>query len=326
MTTLYPGVRDAAAATELSVSAGAHLTGIDIRLIRAATVALHGHVTGLDPRQAGPTSVELNGLVFRDGGLTAAIRPDGTFEFLGVPAGSYSVSVQEVKYPSPQLAPSQTLEVSGGPVADLALAIEPKVSLRGNLRFDPAVANVNLQRLTVSLRGPSSGPLALNANVKADGSFEFTNLFRSTYDLNLSYGKYYVKSAQLGGTDLLKSGFTLSGSAGPLLIVLSDQTAKIKCVLRDENGLPVPGASVVVLPDNVADRLPYLPQVLTDEHGEASFTEPPGAYMVFAWDETEPVRWKDSDFIASVRSRSKTVRIGEGQSASVDLTLPASPR
>jgi protocatechuate 3,4-dioxygenase beta subunit len=326
VTTLYPGVRDAATATELSASAGAHLTGIDIRLIRAATQALHGDVTGLDPQQPDFASVELNGLVFRDGGRAAAIRPDGTFEFLGVPSGSYSVAVREVKYPSPQLTANQTLEVSGSPVADLALAIEPKVSLRGNIRFDPPVANANLQNLTVSLRGPSPAPLALNAKIKADGSFEFPNLFRSAYDLNLNYGKYYVKSAELGGTDLLKRGFTLSGSAGPLLIVLSDQIARIRCVLRDENGLPVPGASVVVLPENVSDRLPYLPQVLTDEHGQASFMEPPGAYMVFAWDETDPVRWMDPDFIASVRSRSKTVRLGEGQSASVDLTLSPSPR
>jgi hypothetical protein len=95
-TTFYPGTATISAATAVDVPTGGERTGVDITLSPVPAVRVSGRIQG--------TSNDYSGLVLRlvELGLedlgegseaaTAMVRADGSFTFLDVPHGSYSLS------------------------------------------------------------------------------------------------------------------------------------------------------------------------------------------------------------------------------------------
>jgi hypothetical protein len=104
----YPGVAAASGAMSVLVTAGATVSGIDFKMIRAAGVRVSGRVPpSITPR---PVSVGLMGgspMQMPMPGMppTTSIAADGSFEFLRVPQGSYTLMVN----PSNPLLPRLTI-------------------------------------------------------------------------------------------------------------------------------------------------------------------------------------------------------------------------
>src|SRR4030095_5702308 len=102
----YPGVAAASGATSIVVTAGATVSGIDFKMIRAAGVRVSGRISpAINPK---PASVRLMGSAPLTGmPPVTSIGADGYFEFLRVPPGEYRIMVS----PSHALLPSLPISV-----------------------------------------------------------------------------------------------------------------------------------------------------------------------------------------------------------------------
>ncbi len=93
----------------------------------------------------------------------------------------------------------------------------------------------------------------------------------------------YVKSAKLGGVDVLNTGFHFAGEPDKVLeIVLGKNAGSLAGRVEDENKQPVGGVFVILLPDMAGARLyrtDMYKTTSTDAAGSFQIkTLPPGNY------------------------------------------------
>jgi hypothetical protein len=200
--TYFPGVLSESKARALTVTAGAKLSGIDFETIMPSTYTVSGRVV-LPPGQQAPP----NPLIALAGPTTLSTtpRPDGTFEFLRVRAGSYNLRSSFAV-----LLPPIPVEVVEADVTGVEIVI-------------PAVFPV---MVTVSGAAPRTSLLFTDV-VKKNNLSEVAGAQRFT--INLPEGEYRVvpgrtangyevKSLTAGTADLFKNTFKVAGNASPLEI------------------------------------------------------------------------------------------------------------
>ena len=167
--TYYPGVTATAGAKSLLIGAGAAIEGIDFTLSRATGVRVSGRV----PLSAGrPSLVGMSGGsgAFRTN--TAQIKPDGTFEFLKVPPGNYSITA----VPANGL-PNLQIVVNDKDI-DVGLPSGPGVRVSGMVGLGSRSARPPGQK--VVLTGTSAWA-QVEAVVDATGKFEIASIPAGTY-------------------------------------------------------------------------------------------------------------------------------------------------
>jgi hypothetical protein len=138
----------------------------------------------------------------------------------------------------------------------------------------------------------------------------------------------YLKAVRMGDRELPGQVLELGGSA-TIEVVLSSRTATTAGVVHQEgSGQPARGAAVLLIPqekERREDGNAYLEATTDDSGGFAIRNVPPGEYRAFSW-ETRPrvVDYMDPDFVHPVDGKGVSVTLGEGSSASIELTaIPA---
>jgi hypothetical protein len=158
-----------------------------------------------------------------------------------------------------------------------------------------------------------------SAQSKPDGSFQMLGVPDGDYALRV-YGMeqgWYVRSARLGGEDVLEKGLQLEkGVTGTLEIVLSSSGAQLEGAVTDRDK-PAGGAEVVAKPE---PETPYnrmrSRNATTDQNGRFTFrTLPPGKYRV-----TAKLASASPDTPATA-SEPKVVTLGERDHQTLRLTL-----
>jgi hypothetical protein len=141
--------------------------------------------------------------------------------------------------------------------------------------------------------------------------------------------QYYLKSATLDGADVLENGLTLMAGEPPgkLALFLSLDGGSIQGTVLDEDGKPVAGAVVALIPDQPhRDREDLYSNVRTNSMGQ--FTMPglaPGDYKLFAWEDLERHSVEDPDFVRLFEDRGKEVEVHAREQQQVQLqVIPAS--
>jgi hypothetical protein len=168
--------------------------------------------------------------------------------------------------------------------------------------------------------------LNLNATVAADGTFSIPGVPPADYRLRVNggAGTFYVKSARIGGADLLNDLLRLERQPpGPIDIVLSTKVATLSGTVVDDRRNPAANTSVVLVPDNARrERWDLYRVVSTDAMGRFNFTNVvPGDYKVFAWEAIEGNAYQDPEFIRRYEDRGTPVRLAEGAASTVELTV-----
>jgi hypothetical protein len=162
--------------------------------------------------------------------------------------------------------------------------------------------------------------------VKPNGSFLLKNVFDDDYELYVDGlpANDFLKSARLGGLDVLAAGVTIDSKQTPGLldILISPNGARIDGVVSKDQK-PFQGASVTLVPDpphRSEKRLFVL--TTTDQLGHFSFQGvPPGDYKVFAWESLDTGAYRSAEFLQPFENQGESVHISEGSSVSVQVDL-----
>jgi hypothetical protein len=166
-----------------------------------------------------------------------------------------------------------------------------------------------------------------SAQVAADGTFVFRNLFDGNYRVVLAghTEEFYLKSASLGGSDVLDSSLSLTDTEGATLEIELSQNGGSLSVTVVQDQKVVPGVMVALVPDPPKRQRNDLYRIrFTDQFGRLNMVGlPPGDYKVFAWDSSSGVDVQEPEFLKTYEDRGKSVHIEEKNRQSIQVDLIA---
>jgi hypothetical protein len=291
-TALHPASADLAGATAITVAPGAEVTGIHIRLHKTAAYHIRGQAVDAQTRQPVPGGVVQARLCTFDvldllpGGLpAAAVRPDGAFDVSGAAPGLYCLTIQLGRPGGIRFAQT-TVKVAGQDVNGVTLAIAPALEIPGTLLSETPLPQVR-EGLRVTLLPESGNGPSPNTLVKPDNSFVLQDVLPVSYQLQPVPlpRNFYLKSIHYGDQDVPDGRLNVTATATPLTLVFASDTGQVSVTVQAADGTPIPGAMVVLAPDEPrAARNDLLRTGFTRPDGVATIPNvAPGAYKVFAW-------------------------------------------
>jgi hypothetical protein len=276
----YPGVRTPAEARIITVVAGSVATGIDFTLAQPSGVRVVGRIRNL------PTSAP-SGLFYanllplgpqRVRPLDVVVAPDGTFEFLKVQSGTYTIQL------TPQGPQRLQIEVGEKNIDGIELTATPTIFGRVTMEDGSplplqqeavALGMETLFRLRAS-RPSITGASVATTNVRQDGTFALSveTVGEYTIAADLLPTGYYVKSAIHGTVDLLGS---------PLSLTESSPTTELRLVLTSARPEGTPAGVKVVGRVTGLERTPAGPRVLVSIQSAQATGNPPVHRAGQAW-------------------------------------------
>lgn len=314
--TWYSGTVDPQAAALLKIQPGQTASGVNLALLKSVEQRIAGTIDSRNTGPAGPITIHLQP---RGTGLSAmpdisTVVPDSAPGFaIEAPPGEYNLIAQKTdgrtRYTG--LAP---VDVTTHDVTGVNVTLQPPVTISGKLSIAgsddlKAFANSNVAVTAEPKEAVSEVP---PAPVAADGTF---SLIVSAGLGPLDIGVvgmppgYYVKSI-VEGPDLTE-------------IVVSPNAATVSGVVHDKDGEPIAGATVVLVPG--------FRTTVTDQTGYFAIASlAPGDYTLFAWDQIQPNRYYDADFLKAAADSGQPLTLQEGSQEVVNYPAimaeaPAAP-
>ena len=321
----YPGQPDSPAAATVDFPAGRE-GRVDFNLPRYATVRVRGTVSGQPPQRSVGLTLIRRGMPPGAGVIRPAIvRPDGTFEVVGVGPGSYWIT-SDYYEGAMRWTARVPVQVGGSDVDGVNVRLEQAFSVPGTLKTESetetgqVTARGNPLNFNLREAGESTGGGGHVAWAKDGRSFTIENVAAGVYRLTaFPEGKIFVKSATAGGQDLLGEGAAITGPGNLVEIVLSDNAGAMDVQVEDGDGKPAESAVILLSEGRQAKTL------RTNATGRLSTQGlPPGRYQVTAWDDSTEVEYANPDWMRRY-AFSQTVTVEAGQTASLKLTQSRLP-
>jgi hypothetical protein len=323
----HPGTTAAKDAAPIHLAAASVASGADIRIKKVAGFTVRGNIMDGD----GPPNV--SGVVPRlasadQTGYGAAARPgpDGSFEFDGVPTGTYNLyasrpDIRGMGAADIAVSAATTVEVRGGDVEGVLLRMKPSVELHGTVTFgSPCYAAGTTVTLAPSR---SSYPLGVpGGEVSSDSTFTFGNVPPGVYYFLFSDGgRCYVKSLSYRGQPASPDALSIDAS-GTLEIALTPFTSVLTVEVVGQDGKPLPRAQVHVTD---MDDSPLAGAITLDTGQTRIAYLRPGTYRVYAFEMVQTIRTPNLDYLKAFENRANTVTLGATGTATVQVTaIPAS--
>lgn len=342
--TYYPGTSDGSRASIFELKSGDEISDIDFVFAPkppARTYKIRGRVVNsigspdaiigamLFPRSDEDQSIRMNE------GRTE-VQPDaktGEFEIPDVPPGQYTVAAFWMAGRK-HGATTQSVDVIASDVDGLSLVLSPGISIAGRVTFEGQSAatakNVTVTILPVEAdSGFAFG--GTQTAVQPDGSFLLSEIVDGSYSLRVfsSCGECYLKSAKASGIDLLDAGIQVASGAGPssVAVVYSSETAFVNGTVTRKDGLPAPGALVVLVPlKNSHPKSEEYKSSATDQYGRFEIRGvPPGHYNAFAWEKIDEGSYADPDFLRPFENMAESVDLNANDRKTVQLQMIPAP-
>lgn len=94
-------------------------------------------------------------------------------------------------------------------------------------------------------------------------------------------------------------------------IALSHNAALVEGIVQDKDDQPVPGATVVLVPEaRLRFRRDLYRETNTDQFGRYHFSSiTPGGYKLFVWSDVEPGIWFDPDFLKDAEDHGNSITL-----------------
>jgi 5-hydroxyisourate hydrolase-like protein (transthyretin family) len=334
--TYFPGTTDSSRASVLEVKAGDEIPRIDFFLAPQAgtkTYRIRGHVTNaLGAQTEGSITVMAfprNSEEENSFGRYLA-QPDGktsNFTIEGLVPGPYTVTAFSF---GGQRAHSaiQEIEITNSDVDSVSLVVTRGAEISGRVFFEGQTASDG-ENLLVALESrsidfPYFG--SSQAKVKGDGTFVISDVGDGTYSIRVysSCHQCYLKSATAGGIDLLAQHLTVASGSGEsnLELLYSSNTGKASGVVAGADGLPVPGAYVMLVRDRDSPDAASDSKATTDQNGRFEIEGvPPGRYraVAFAKTGTDSADFDDPDFVKPFADKAESFEISAGSTTNLQL-------
>ena len=339
---------------------GVDLTVVEARAVRLRGQAFAGG----QPARGATVSIFARGGSFGGFSIRSATASDtGAFEFRGLGPGSYEL-VATLNAPSnatffagtplgtaagiamgpggamtpmpsapsaPRMAARAVVDVFGTDIENVLLNMDTGFTLAGRVTVegragiegDPALANVRVQLQS----DPNIPPLQIpTATLEGNGTFSIAGITPGNYRLSVSGlpRNTYVRSARLGGADMLNGGLPLDRDPrGTLEVVLGTTPGTVEVMVTDDKLTPAAGVTVVLIPEaSQQKRYDVYRNATSDSSGRVRLEGiVPGDYRVYAWEEVETNAWTDADFMRNFENRGTGVRIGDGGRATADVRV-----
>ncbi len=335
-TTCFPNVPHLTEATALEIKDSTEVPGIDIRLNKTRTVSVQGHVTGLPSSGAGSVTI-LNLNSKADGPIGNALHPraivasaDGKFEFRNVPPGSYIIHSLPTGLGNAPYVVKATVEIGDQPITSLDVPAFVPFELKAKITAepDPDLKLPSIRAILTSADGINASVAMGSAN--PDGDITISNAVPGRHRIYFQGvpPTHYIAQLRLGDQILSADEVEISSAAAPLSIQIARSKNEVSGLVRDEKGDPTPGAAVALVSD---PRRPYrMKFARTDQNGVFKIGGvAPGDYLAIS---IEPLldggnALEDEDYLKPLLSKMKKVKVQDGSSPSVELTvLPAPER
>lgn len=310
---------------------------MDFFLKRVQTFHIRGRVVNAI-NKASPTGIELDLFASEPfGGLYPSLRvkdSQGQFDMPGVAPGSYFVRARLKDGDELLGGVRRPVTVVNDDVNEVRLVLTPGPTIAGSVEAKGAIALSSLHIILAERYIAHIDWTHNEAATKTDGSLEFDGVPDDHYFLRISGlpQNFYVKSANLGGKDILDSGFEVSGGLPPgpkLKIVLSDDGGRLagSVIL---NSKPLGDALVTLLPADFSKRSSdwWCKSTKTDGSGNFAFAAiRPGDYRVFAWEKIIGGEGEayDPSFLDHFEDQGQEIQVDSGAALTLQLNaIPAS--
>ena len=338
----HPGTTDVATAVAVPLSLSEQRSGIDVTIQLVPTATISGTITSptgqLPPMlqvrlvPTGPQPEMLAGAGLR--GVTAQIRPDGTFVFPGVAPGNYVVrAMVGWSRTGPSAGPTQwaasDVSVNGDDLS-VHLALQPGVPVTGRVVFEgtqpPTPAE--LQGLAFTLMPPASGgelqSLGGGGKVDASGLFVFPNVVPDLYRYAYTWGassagdKWTIKSAVANGREAFEAPLrVLPNEPVEWTITFTDRPATLTGGLQEEGGRAATEYYILVFSTNRAHWTPGSRRIrMTRAGSDGTYTVkglPAGEYFLAALLDLETGEWNDPTLLDRLVKSSVRVILRDGE-------------
>ncbi|HML18135.1 MAG TPA: carboxypeptidase-like regulatory domain-containing protein [Bryobacteraceae bacterium] len=302
----YPSATDAKSAEVMDLAPGVEKSGVDFQMKPVPVTQVRGTFAGdvwrgyenlllqlMDVNETGPG---------RFSGGSSVDSSKGTFEFKKVFPGSYLLIGFSQGDPAGRIGVAQRLEVKDQPVETVlewrrAMDISGTVEVENHTNQPVAMNQIRIQLAPDNATGlPFS-----QAPVQDDGSFTVKSVLPAQWRVH-AQGPVFLKSAWMGTDEIAGQLLDLTaGTAAPLRIVVSDNTATIQ-------GTGPANRQIVmehVEGQAVSDRIAGI-----DNNGHYTFSGlAPGNYRLMVGDAFDD-RTPDA---------AKEITVQEGETATVDF-------
>ena len=333
--TYYPSATNPESASQIEITPGSQIGGINITLVRVRAVRIKGHVTNL---AEGNSRRRVNVMLmprdspgfFMPRAIARPLDAQGNFQMQGVVPGSYLLRA-DYNEENRRYTARLPLEVGTSNIEGVELNLQPAAEISGHVVIeengDLKGANLNIQ-LQPKVSGPMMG--GGSAMVKDDLTFKLQNITPDPFDINvfsLPEG-FYVKSIRLGQQVVTDTGadFSQGVTTEEMTIVLNPNGGQIDGTVQNAKGDPSAGTTITLIPDAEHQTVNSLYKVAnTDQTGHFTIKGlRPGEYKIYAWEDIEPGAYQDPDFMKPHESAGEAVSVKEGSHNSVQLkAVPA---
>lgn len=317
----YPGPLEAGAASAMQFPAGRD-NKVDFTVKEVLPVHVRGTISGMpEGRGIGVNIVPRNTNVDGGGGrnIPGNVR-NGTFDFRVV-AGSYMLTADYFEA-GKRLTARVPIEVGSADLDNVEVHLDSGFTVNGAVHtISQSGKTAALPQFGITLR--PAEPVNGTSQLKWDAdhtSFTFNEMLPGNYRLDVfPPAPYYVKSATLGGQDVLGSEAAIALGAGPIVVTLSDDGGSIEGDVVDSSGQPTSAGVMLV-------HGPRATTINVSPAGHFRFQNiAPGDYMIYAWDDAAQVQYAVPEWMRRYAGGGLPVSVSAGQNSQIKLTRQQVP-
>ena len=357
----YPGTAELGGADRIRLEPGEERLGLDVTMRLVPTSRISGIVTtppGVPPSAVRLTIVPAGGQVrlitepvyvgmIRDPvtearlssgvGFVTAAQPaaDGSYAFVGIPAGSYVVKARtgragalgrggvQSASTEPMLWASANVTAQGADV-DLPLALQTAIPVSGRVQLKTATpaSPQAMAGLRLTLRVGDGGPGSTDqtsAQVTDRGTFAFEGAVPESYRFAFTRSagpELFPTSLTIRGREMLDGPIGISAPVDDMIVTFTDRPSEITGTLEDTTGRPATDYFIVVFPTNRAYWTPASRRIMqTRAASDGKYilrNLPAGEYFLAALTDLAPGDTSDPAYLAEMSTKAAKVTVSDG--------------
>ena len=345
----YPSSTTAANAQPVSLSMGEERGGIDFGMRYVPTSSISGQLIG----PGGAASQYVLRLIPNDTGewtgepeaAVATTDPNGMFQFLTIPAGSYTL--QTVRTPQqredsgtgatieePLVFATMPVSVGTDDIAGLVLTLQEGYRLTGRFEFVGSRVRPTASQFQIPITVESADgrpPIQGGAPIRPtqDGRFATQSQLPGKYFVRTggAPGGWMLQSITVNGVDATETPIELTQTITGVVVTFTDQISDVRGVVKGLNPGDDPPAVIVFPSDNTAWKnfgvSPLrMKRTLANAAGNFSLGSlPSGDYFAISVPEEFSSEWQDPAYLEVLSRTASRFTLSVGERRTVELSV-----